>query len=104
MSETDSLSVLELLAKLQERHAGTPYEVLVDDLIAALAADTTVPDLRQEIAFRDAEIAALVAERDRLREALEHITELFTAYDKETNPVARVAHDVAAEALAGEAG
>ncbi len=56
---TDPTPVLDAIGRLQEKFGGTPYEVLVDDLVQALADDTTVADLRQEIAFRDAEIDRL---------------------------------------------
>lgn len=51
--------VLESLARLQEKFGGTPYEMLVDDLVAALAADKTAADLRQEVEFLKAEVAEL---------------------------------------------
>ena len=57
--------ILESIGRLQERTAGTPYEVLVDALVDALADDPTVADLRQEVAFRDAEI-------ERLRERIDN--------------------------------
>ena len=51
--------VLDAIARLQEKFGGTPYELLVDDLVAALAADTTVAELRQEVEFFKAEKAAM---------------------------------------------
>lgn len=61
MTTSDSSErILALLSQLQARHAGTPYETLVDDLVAAIAADTTVADLRQEIEFLKAEMAGMI--------------------------------------------
>lgn len=49
--------ILIALGRLQGAAAGTPFESLVDDLVEAMAADTTVADLRQEIEFVKAENA-----------------------------------------------
>jgi hypothetical protein len=51
--------VLGAIAQLQDQTAGTPYETLVGALMDALADDSTVFDLRQEIEF-------LKTEKERL--------------------------------------
>lgn len=44
--------VMGAIGRLQDATAGTEYEPLVDELVDALADDTTAVELRQEIEFR----------------------------------------------------
>lgn len=50
-----TVRVLDAVGRLQDATGGTEFEPLVDELLEAIAADTTVSELRQEIEFLKAE-------------------------------------------------
>jgi hypothetical protein len=52
---SDPTRVLAALGRLQDEVANTWVEPLVNELVAAMAADTTAAELRQEIEFLKAE-------------------------------------------------
>jgi hypothetical protein len=51
----DPARVLTALGRLQDEVANTWVQPLVDELVAAMAADTTAAELAQEIEFLKAE-------------------------------------------------
>lgn len=46
-----TVRVLDAVGRLQDATDGTEFEPLVDELLEAIEADTTVAELRQEIEF-----------------------------------------------------